>query len=81
MEVEISDPGEGRKRVVVLTRERRSKRLKSSMLAIEERSKSEREEFKFDEEPSGSNYGEEAKIFFASISRGKKMAMNEGEDI
>ena len=66
---------------MVPTRERRSKRLKSSILAVEERSKSEREKFKFDEEPNRSSYGEEAKIFFASISRGEKTAMDEGGDV
>ena len=68
MEVEISDPGEGGKRVVVPTRERRGKRLKSSMLAVEKRSRQEREGFKFDEEPGRSGFGEEAKTSFASVS-------------
>jgi len=49
----------------VLTRKRRDKRLKSSMLVVEERSGSEREGFKFDEKPGRSGYGKEAKIFFA----------------
>jgi len=78
MEVEISDPGEGGKRVVVPTRERRGERLKSSMLAVEERGRSERERFKIDEEPDGSDCGEEA---FDSISKGEKTAINEGGDV
>jgi len=41
VEVEISDPGESGKRVVVSTRERRGERLKSSMLAVEKRGGSE----------------------------------------
>ena len=78
MEVEISDPGEGGKQVVVPTRERRSKRLKSSMLAVEKRGRSERERFKIDKEPDGSDCGEEA---FDGISKGKKTAINEGGDV
>jgi len=41
MEVKISDPGEGGKQVVVPMRERKGKRLKSNMLAVEERGGSE----------------------------------------
>jgi len=70
VEIEISDPGEGGERVVVLTRERRGERLKSSMLAVEERSGSERERFKLNEEPSGSGYGEEVKALFTSVNMG-----------
>jgi len=81
MEIEISDPGEGGKQVVVPTRKKRGERLKSSMLVVEERSRSKREGFKFDEEPGRSGFGEEAKIFFASISRGEKTAMDKGEDV
>jgi len=62
----------------VSTRERRGKRLKSSMLAMEERGGSERERFKIDEKLGGSDYSEEA---FNSISKGEKMAINEGGDI
>jgi len=78
VEVEISDPGEGGKQVVVPTRERRGERLKSSMLAVEERDGSERKRFKIDEEPDGSDCGEEA---FDGISKGEKTAINEGGDI
>jgi len=67
--------------VVVPTRERKGKRLKSGMLVVGERSGSEREGFEFDEEPSGSSYGEEANTSFNGISIGEKMAMNEGEDV
>jgi len=81
MEVEILDPKEDRKQIVVPMRKRRDERLKSSMLAVEEKSESEREEFKFDEKPSRSSYGKETKIFFASISRDEKMAIDEGGDI
>jgi len=70
MEVEISDPEEGEKQVVVPTRERRDKRLKSSMLAVEKRSGQEREEFGFDEEPGGSSFGKKAKTSFAGVSMG-----------
>jgi len=70
VEVEISDPGEGGERVVVPMRERRGKRLKSSMLTVEERSGSERERFKLNEEPSGSGYGEEAKALFTGVNMG-----------
>jgi len=65
----------------VLTRKRKDKRLKSSMLVVEERSGSERERFKFDEEPGRSGYGEEAKISFAGISRGEKTAIDEEEEV
>jgi len=78
VEVEISDPGEGGKQVVVPTRERRGKRLKSSMLAVEKRGGSERERFKIDKEPDGSDCGEEA---FDGISKGEKMVINEGGDV
>jgi len=81
MEVEISDPGEGGKQVVVPTRERKSKRIKSSMLAVKKRSGSKREGVKFDEEPSRSSYGEEANTSFAGISRGEKTVMDEGGNI
>ena len=60
------------------TRERRGKRLKSSMLAMEERGESERERFKIDEKLGGSDYSEKA---FNSISKGEKMAINERGDI
>jgi len=70
VEVEISDPKEEMRRVVVPTRERMGKRLKDSMLAVEERSRSERERFKLNEEPSGSGYGEEAKALFTSVNMG-----------
>jgi len=56
--------------VVVPTRERMSKRLKGSMLAVEKRSGSERERFKLNEEPSGSGYGEEAKALFTDVNMG-----------
>jgi len=78
VEVEISDPGEGGKQVVVPMRKRRGERLKSSMLAVEERGRSERERFKIDEEPDGSDCGKEA---FDGISKGEKTAINEGGDI
>jgi len=78
VEVEISDPEEGGKQVVVPTRERRDERLKSSMLAVEERGGSEREKFKIDEEPDGSDCGEKA---FDGISKGEKTAINEGGDV
>ena len=78
VEVEISDPEEGGKQVVVPTRERRDERLKSSMLAVEERGGSEREKFKIDEEPDGSDCGEKA---FDGISKDEKTAINEGGDV
>ena len=70
VEVEISDPKEEVRRVVVPTRERIDERLKDSMLAVEERSGSERERFKLNEEPSGSGYGEEAKALFTGVNMG-----------
>ena len=78
VEVEILDPGEGGKRVVVPMRERRGERLKSSMLAVKERGGSERKRFKIDEELGGSDCGEEA---FDGISKGKKTAINEEGDV
>jgi len=68
--VEISDPKEEMRRVVVPTRERMGERLKGSMLVVEERSGSERERFKLNEEPSRSGYGEEAKALFTGINMG-----------
>ena len=70
IEVEISDPKEEMRRVVVPTRERMGERLKGSMLVVEERSGSERERFKLNEEPSRSGYGEEAKALFTGINMG-----------
>jgi len=70
VEVEISDPKEEMRWVVVPTRERMGKRLKGSMLAVEERNGSERERFKLNEEPSGSGYGEEAKALFTGVNMG-----------
>ena len=70
MEVEILDPKEEMRWVVVPTRERMGERLKGSMLAVEERSGSERERFKLNEEPSGSSYGEEAKALFTGVNMG-----------
>jgi len=70
VEVEILDPKEEMRRVVVPTRERIGERLKGSMLAVEERSGSERKRFKLNEEPSGSGYGEEAKALFTSVNMG-----------
>jgi len=70
VEVEISDPKEEMRRVVVLTRERMGERLKGSMLAMEERSGSERERFKLNKEPSGSGYGEEVKALFTGVNMG-----------
>ena len=63
---------------MVPTRERRGERLKSSMLAVEERGGSERERFKIDEELGKSDCGEEA---FDGISKGEKTAINEGGDV
>jgi len=70
VEVEISDPKEEMRRVIVPTRERMGKRLKGSMLAVEERSRSERERFKLNEEPSGSGYGEKVKALFTGVNMG-----------
>jgi len=70
VEVEISDPKEEMRRVVVPIRERMGERLKGSMLAVEERSGSKRERFKLNEEPSGSGYGEEAKALFTGVNMG-----------
>jgi len=70
VEVEILDPKEEMRRVVVLTRERIGERLKGSMLAVEERSGSEKERFKLNEEPSRSGYGEEAKALFTGVNMG-----------
>ena len=63
---------------MVPMRERRGERLKSSMLVVEERGRSERKKFKIDEEPDGSDCGEEA---FDGSSKGEKTAINEGGDI
>jgi len=81
VEVKISSLKEEQRRVVVLTRKRKGKRLKSSMLVVGERSGSKREGFEFDEEPSRSGYGEKAKTSFTSSSMGEKMVMNKGEDV
>ena len=70
VEVEISDPKEEMRQVIVPTRERIGKRLKGSMLAVEERSRSERERFKLNEEPSGSGYGEKVKALFTGVNMG-----------
>jgi len=45
-------------------------RLKGSILAVEERSGSERERFKLNKEPSGSGYGEESKALFTGVNMG-----------
>ena len=63
---------------MVPMRERRGERLKSSMLVVEERGRSERERFKIDEEPGRSNCSKEA---FDSISKGEKIVINEGGDV
>jgi len=70
VEVEISDPKEEMRWIMVPTRERMSERLKGSMLAVEERSRSERERFKLNEEPSGNGYDEEVKALFTSVNMG-----------
>jgi len=70
VEVEILDPKEEMRWVVVPTRERMGERLKGSMLAVEERSGSKRKRFKLNEEPSGSGYGEEAKALFTGVNMG-----------
>jgi len=41
VEVEISDPGEGRKQVVVPTRERMGKRLQSELLVLKSKEREE----------------------------------------
>ena len=63
---------------MVPMRERRGKRLKSSMLAVEERGGSERKKFKIDKELGRSDCGEEA---FDGISKGEKTAINERGDV
>ena len=71
VEVEISDPKEEIRWVVVPMRERMGKRLKGSMLTMEEKGgESGDGGLRLDEEPNGSGYGEDAKTLLASVSMG-----------
>jgi len=71
VEVEISDPKEEMRWVVVPTRERMGERLKGSMLTMEEKGgESGGGELRLDEKPNGSGYREDAKTLLASVSMG-----------
>ena len=71
VEVEISDPKEEMRWVVVPTRERMGKRLKDSILTMEVKGGESRGRgLRLDKEPNGSGYGEDVKTLLASVSMG-----------
>jgi len=71
VEVEVSDPKEKMRWIVVPTRERMGERLKGSMLTMEEKGDESRGGgLRLEEEPNGSGYEKDAKTLLASVSMG-----------